>query len=116
MFVELYQKKAHETAIYPKATFHLTPAQLYTALGLINEAGELAGVIKKAQRGDYGLHPTHNKDFMKKLKSEIGDVCWYLAELCTTFRLSLSEIMMENIRKLEDRKARDVLRGDGDDR
>jgi len=116
MNVEEYQKKAHLTAVYPQHSLHLTPAQIYTSLGLLNEAGELAGVIKKGQRGDYGVHPTHSEKFINKLRGEIGDVCWYLAEICTAFGFDLIEVMEENINKLNSRKKRGVLQGDGDER
>jgi len=116
MLIETYQKKAHETAIYPKSTSYFAPRHLYVSLGLINEAGELIGLIKKGLRGDYGITPVHDKEFIKKLKGEIGDVCWYLAELCNVFDFSLSEIMASNLDKLADRKKRGVLKGDGDER
>lgn len=45
------------------------------ALGLAGEAGEIADLIKKHH---YQGHPL---DTMK-LKDELGDLCWYVAEAC----------------------------------
>ena len=47
---------------------------------------------------------------------ELGDVLWYLAELCTQLGVSLDDIAAANLKKLEDRTARGKLAGDGDDR
>lgn len=37
------------------------------------------------------------------LKKEIGDVIWFIAELCTANGFKLDDIMMMNIDKLMDR-------------
>ena len=51
-----------------------------------------------------------------KLKDEVGDVLWYLANLCTDLGLSLDDVAEGNLAKLQDRLERDVLQGDGDNR
>lgn len=66
------------------------------ALGLVDEAGEVAGVIKKAVFHGHELDTAH-------LRKEIGDTAWYLAALCTVAGISLAEVMRENIAKLETR-------------
>jgi NTP pyrophosphatase (non-canonical NTP hydrolase) len=50
------------------------------------------------------------------LKKELGDVMWMVAEIATMFNMSLSNICEENITKLTDRKKRNVIIGEGDDR
>lgn len=66
------------------------------ALGLTGEAGEVADMIKK--------HIFHGHDLnLDELIKELGDVCWYLALLCTTINVSIEEILVKNIEKLEDR-------------
>jgi len=46
----------------------------------------------------------------------LGDVLWYLAQVCTEINLSLDEVAEANIAKLLDRLERGVIKGDGDNR
>ena len=66
---------------------------LEAALGLMDEAGEVAGPVKK-----WAFHG-HELD-KDQLAEEIGDVCWYLAALATVLDLSLESIATQNIAKL----------------
>ena len=104
-----YQTKSRLTAKYP-AIGH---AVIYPTLGLTNEAGEVAGKIKKIFRDKYGLISEADRE---ALKSELGDVLWYLSQVATELGLSLDEIAEHNLRKLLDRQARGKIQGDGDDR
>lgn len=106
MLPRYYQIAARETAVYP--TKYAIP---YLALGLANEAGEAAGKVKKYLRGDYPYD-----SLKKKLTGELGDVLWYLVVLADEFNIGLDEIMNANLEKLQDRKARGVVKGDGDNR
>ena len=104
-----YQSKSRKTAKYP-AIGHPV---IYPALGLVNEAGEVAGKIKKIFRDKDG---EISEESRAALKDELGDVLWYLAQIATELNLSLDEIAEHNIAKLYDRLERDKIRGDGDDR
>jgi len=104
-----YQAKARETAQYPV----IGHSVIYPTLGLANEAGEVAGKIKKIFRDKGGVI---GADDLRLLESELGDVLWYLAQVATELGLSLEVIADHNIAKLLDRKARDVIQGDGDER
>ena len=104
-----YQKKSRKTAQYP-AIGHPV---IYPSLGLVNEAGEVAGKVKKIFRDKGG---EINEESKAALKAELGDVLWYLAQIATELGLSLDEIAAYNIDKLYSRLARGVIRGDGDDR
>ncbi len=104
-----YQEKSRKTAGYP-AIGH---AVIYPTLGLVNEAGEVAGKIKKVFR-DKGGEIT--EETRGALKAELGDVLWYLAQICTELELSLEEVAEYNITKLYGRLERGVIRGDGDNR
>ena len=104
-----YQTKSRVTAKYP-AIGH---AVIYPTLGLINEAGEVAGKIKKVFRDKDGKI---NEETREALKAELGDVLWYLAQTCTELELSLSEVAEANLTKLLDRQARGKIQGDGDNR
>lgn len=102
-----YQRLAHKTAVYPQDR-----AIYYTVLGLVNEAGEVAGKLKKWIRGDVPDGPSL-PDILEK---ELGDTLWYLAEACTVLGLDLDQIAHNNIGKLSDRADRNVIRGSGDNR
>ena len=84
---------------------------VYPTLGLTNEAGEVAGKVKKIFRDRGGVV---SEDDRVALTLELGDVLWYLAELCTQLGINLDDVAAANLRKLEDRTARGRLSGDGD--
>ena len=92
---------------------HTDHAIVYPTLGLTNEAGEVAGKVKKIFRDKDGQVSEADRD---ALRSELGDVLWYLAQLCTDLGLSLEEVAEDTLQKLAGRVARGTLRGDGDDR
>ncbi len=104
-----YQTKSRATAKYP-AIGH---AVIYPTLGLVNEAGEVAGKIKKEFRDKNGEINTETRE---ALKAELGDVLWYLAQTCTELDISLEEVAESNLTKLLDRQARGKIQGDGDTR
>ncbi|HJR81938.1 MAG TPA: nucleoside triphosphate pyrophosphohydrolase family protein [Anaerolineales bacterium] len=104
-----YQTKSRKTAGYP-AVGHPV---IYPTLGLINEAGEVAGKIKKVFRDKGG---EISEETREALKAELGDVLWYLAQIATELELSLDDIAEANIAKLYDRLERGKIRGDGDNR
>jgi NTP pyrophosphatase (non-canonical NTP hydrolase) len=69
---------------------HVDHPLVYPTLGLTNEAGELAGKVKKIFR-DKGrrIGPAERE----ALKQELGDVLWYLAQICTELDLTLEEVV-----------------------
>ena len=98
-----YQDFAETTAIYPE-----DKALEYLALGLTSEAGEVAGKVKKLVRdGEMSV---------EDLAKELGDVVWYVAQLCTELDLYFSEVMGLNVEKLSDRLVRGKIGGSGDNR
>lgn len=101
---DFYQKEAEQFALYGNDA-----KILYAALGLCSEAGEVAGKIKKWIRGDSHL-------VVEDISKELGDVLWYVSALSSDLGLNLSEIAEDNIAKLNSRKVRNVIRGDGDNR
>ena len=104
-----YQNKARVTAKYPV----IGHGVIYPTLGLVNEAGEVAGKIKKIFRDKDGVIGEADRE---ALKAELGDVLWYIAQVATELDLSLDEIAEHNINKLLDRQARGKIQGDGDNR
>lgn len=99
-----YQAKAVLTAIYPDAH-----AVTYPLLGLVGEVGEFANKYKKVIRD--------GKVFTKDdMTAELGDILWYLANICEDADISLNAVAHYNLDKLFDRKDRGVLGGSGDNR
>lgn len=93
-----YQKQAARTLI-DHPDFGLRGGELmviWNAVGLAGETGEVVDLIKKAIFHKHGLD-------MDALEKELGDVCWYLAALCTKLDLNLADVMKENIDKLRQR-------------
>ena len=107
MTFDQYQKQAHTTAVYPHKDE--TQTLSYVALGLAGEVGEVANEIKKAIRNDNGVITLER---YVKLRDEIGDCLWYLAELCTVLSVgtSLSNVAEENLWKLDQRKRENTLK------
>ncbi|KXK13141.1 MAG: MazG nucleotide pyrophosphohydrolase [Chloroflexi bacterium OLB14] len=104
-----YQQKSRATAKYPV----IGHGVIYPTLGLVNEAGEVSGKIKKIFRDKDGVIGEAEKE---ALKAELGDVLWYIAQVCSELNLSLDEVAQANIEKLLDRQARGKIQGDGDNR
>jgi NTP pyrophosphatase (non-canonical NTP hydrolase) len=106
--LDMYQKVALTTAIYPREQ-----AIIYPTLGLTGEAGEVANKVKKIIRDG------SNKDddsLVSEIKSEIGDCLWYIAVLASDFNIKLSDIASANIEKLALRQKNNTIHGSGDDR
>lgn len=110
MDFDAYQKKALETAEFPKKY-----KIVYPALGLGDESGEVLGKVKKWLRGDDGSTKM-SRERRELLKYELGDVMWYLAVLANDLGFKLSDVAKANVEKLSSRKARGVVKGDGDKR
>ena len=102
IYMNQYQTKARETAIFPEEE-----AIPYLALGLCGEAGEVANKIKKCIRDG-----TSNEG----IAAELGDVLWYVAVLAHYLGEDLDTIAAGNLLKLHNRASKGTLRGSGDDR
>ena len=104
-----YQQGARATARYPQVGSN----PIYPTLGLCGEAGEVADKVKKVIRDDDGVF---SESMRESLKLELGDVLWYVAQLCTELDLDLAEVAAANLAKLASRAARNVIGGSGDQR
>ena len=104
-----YQIEARKTAIYPNKDDNF----IYPTLGLVGESGEVAEKIKKILRDKNGIFDYESK---MSLKKELGDVLWYLSNLCDEFDFSLNDVAEENLNKLNSRISRGKISGSGDDR
>lgn len=77
-------------------------------LGLAGEAGEVIEHVKKFIRDGNLNH--------EELKKELGDALFYWARICREFGFIPSDVVRTNVEKLESRRLRGTLRGDGDNR
>jgi len=108
MDMNIYQDKARYTAIYPDQG--QLGGILYAALGLAGEAGEVANKAKKLLRdGD-----TDERRYV--IRAEIGDVLWYVSQLCEELNVTLGTVAVQNLEKLYGRKSDGTLGGSGDAR
>ena len=106
-----YEKLATRTV-----TFEDKPLEhqlMYVALGVAGEAGEIAEKVKKIIRNDDGIVSDEKRS---ALKSEIGDVLWYLSQLSRILGFSFSDAARANVAKLEDRALRGAIKSTGDTR
>jgi len=108
MQLQMYQTEASTYRIYP-----IDERITYPALGLAGEVGEVCEKIKKSIRGDYDIF---DKESLDAIESEMGDVLWYLAALASDLHLRLSDIAEKNLIKLESRRERNKIKGEGDER
>lgn len=86
----IYQKLAARTI-----NENLTDdSKLYHALfGMVSEIGEIHSLYQKFYQG-------HGRPSDEHVKKELGDLLWFICELCTVKHWSLEDIMMLNIEKL----------------
>ncbi len=104
-----YQIEARKTAIYPDKDDNF----IYPTLGLVGEAGEVAEKIKKVLRDKSGKFDEESKLAIKK---ELGDVLWYISNLCDELNFSLNDVATKNLDKLNLRLSKGKISGSGDDR
>lgn len=108
MKADEYQDWTNKTALYPKSS-----SLIYTTIGLANEAGEVLGQVKKMIRDDDSILTEERKN---KIIAETSDCMWYITRICVELGITLEELMQINHDKLEDRLARGVIKGSGDNR
>ena|SRR5699024_3431381 len=86
----LYQKLAQRTANHD---LEYEKRLAVAGLGLAGEAGEAGELIKKFLGHGHEL----DKD---ELEKELGDVLWYIAEICAIVNMDMEEVARKNIGKL----------------
>ena len=103
MYLNEYQLKAAETAMYQDI--------MYPLASLMVESAELADLfIKPYLRGD-------NKEVdREEILGEAGDVLWNLACFLKDHDITLDEVAVYNLNKLKSRAERGVIQGSGGNR
>ena len=69
----------------------------YLTLGLGGEVGEVQNEIKKLERDDNNIL---NENRKQQIITELGDVMWYLTGICNKLDITLEEILINNMEKL----------------
>lgn len=109
MDLNTFQALASATADYPRVGANLT----YPILGLVSEAGEVAGAAKRIDRDDGGVLTQERRN---EIAAELGDTLWYLSQVAYELEIPLEDIATGVLAKLSDRAARGVIHGKGDKR
>lgn len=92
MEIDTYQELAARTIGKDMAVDEQVMHSLH---GMVGELGEIHSLYQKVYQG-------HKLD-LAHLKSECGDLLWFIAEFATAHGWTLSEITEHNIEKLEAR-------------
>lgn len=106
--LEEYQTFVRSTKVYGEE-YNL----MYPVLGLVNEAGEVAGKVKKLMRDDDGQL---TQERFHEIVSELGDVLWYCTAIADDLGVTISDVFYENFMKISSRSKRGVIKGSGDNR
>jgi NTP pyrophosphatase (non-canonical NTP hydrolase) len=110
MTLDEYQQQALKTAVN---TYDPLTAKTVWAMGVAGEAGEVVEKWKKIIAYQDGKYTQEQID---ELAKELGDVVWYVAVFAHELGFTFEEIMQRNVDKLKSRKAREVIKGAGDNR
>ncbi len=89
MNTQEYQRLAGCTC----ATTEQAETMKLALIGMQGELGEISEPIKKYLYSGHALDMPH-------LEQEIGDLLWYLANLCTSVNIDMESAMQKNIEKL----------------
>ena len=79
---------------------HINEMRYMCALGLAEESGEVAGIMKRAIRNN-----SRDKGVVTREHTieELGDVLWYLTACCIINGTTLDEVYSANVAKLKER-------------
>ncbi|MBQ8996637.1 nucleoside triphosphate pyrophosphohydrolase family protein [Candidatus Saccharibacteria bacterium] len=108
-----YQEACRQYDLFRQTEDYKSPAFLEKVLGLVGEAGETADKIKKVIRDKDGIISETDR---KEIAKELGDTLWYVATIARYIKMPLAEVAEMNLEKLESRKQRNLLSGEGDNR
>lgn len=109
MEMDNYQEYIKKFVITTRGT-----GELEASYGLLEEAGEVAACYKRFYRNDNAEFA--EAIFRDNLIKELGDVLFYITRLAEINGYSLAQVAQANLDKLDDRLARQVIQGTGDNR
>lgn len=112
MEINEYQERAMGTCLESSRNW------CYMSDGLVEEVGELKGVVAKAVR--HGEASVDGNSLVaveavrERMRKELGDVIWMVAGVASVMGWSLEEVAEGNLAKLAARKAAGTIDGRGD--
>ena len=117
--INFYQKRALNTAVFERNDYPLV------ALG--EEVGEVMGKIAKfGRKNNMSVEQVVNaianpqtsavQELREQVGKELGDVLWQWAVLAKILGFNAFDVAALYLMKLQDRQARDVINGEGDNR
>lgn len=95
-----YQKQARN---YQDPDYRRSEKIIEAALGIASEAGEVVHIVRDANAAKDTFITKAIDKARWELILELGDVLWYIAEMCDALGVEIEDVMAENIRKLEKR-------------
>ena len=113
---------------FVKTTDKSNHSPIFYIFGMLEEAGEIAGVCKRCMRGDYGIGVKRDAEVgnwkmvfadekvIEDLAKEVGDKHWYGTRLLQELGIDWSLIETINEVKLKKRKDTGTILGHGDKR
>ena len=79
-----------------RSDFSIDDMLMNGSMGLAGETGEVVDILKKYFWHGRSLDEEH-------ILEELGDVMWYIAEICNALGYDVDEVMERNIEKLKKR-------------
>lgn len=113
MEFDAYQKAAAKNDTFKMKRDLKSTAFMEKVLGLAGESGEVVDKVKKILRDHKGKL---NDEAREAVLLELGDVLWYVASIARYLDEPLSGVALKNLVKLESRRARGKIHGEGDQR
>lgn len=95
-----YQRKINKNWRYPTKLTNFLEAVSFNTIGLTEEAGEVAGEIKRylQEDGDEFVNPSTER--IVALQEEMGDLLAYLSALASLLNIDLEDVLEQNIYKV----------------
>lgn len=101
-----YERFVKDMFLGEKPLLERNPSDLFAlTIGLVEEAGEVAGRVKKYLR-DGNSDP-------EKMLSELGDLQYYLTSVACAWNFNLNTVFDYNVEKLTERKRNGTHGGPG---
>ena len=110
MNLTTYRQKALRTDFADYSDFHsgdASPRLDYAVTGLVTEAAKALDIVKKSKKGERPLD-------LEGIKTELGDLLWYMNLTLDELGSSFEEIMDVNLKKIERKhpEGDPLIRGD----
>lgn len=102
--LEEIQKHVTNAMVRDLGDKELSVVKNIMVVGLAEEAGEVAGLLKRELR-QFGQKDAE-RTTKEKWVEELGDVLWYLTGVAVMKHITLDEIWQYNVAKLEERYGR----------